>query len=228
MKEDAVRIIEPDTANRRPAPRTWVVVLLVIGVGVAFTLSRLASSDDDLATSPSTSSAIALIADEPLAAWGVTIETLLDVRAPVDSVGSGSFVASGEAVDIGELCTEGFFTTLGTQSGITESGFWYEYEMFCSDRSGTFLLRVSSTDHRLFVPQLASEFDPQLASESSDDLDGTWKVASGSRKFVTLGGSGAVRAAFESDRCINSRRLGVDRMTCGIWVRTYSGEVIRP
>jgi hypothetical protein len=220
MKEDAVRIIEPDTSNRRPAPRTWVVVLLVIGVGVAFTLSSLASSDDDLAAPPSTSSAVALTADEPLAAWGVTIETLLDVRAPVDLVGSGSFVASGEAVDIGELCTEGFFTTLGTQSGITESGLWFEYEMFCSDRSGTFLLRVSSTDHRLFDPQLAY---------GSRDFGGTWIMASGTRRFQTLGGSGAVSAAFDSDRCIKKGLPGVvDRITCGIWVRTYTGEVVRP
>jgi hypothetical protein len=215
MKEDAARIVEPDTANRRPASRTWVVVLLVTGVAVAFTLSSLASIDDDLAAPPSTSPAVALSADEPLAAWGVTIETVLK------SVRSGTFVASGEAVDDGELCTDGVFTTLGQTSGETESGFWFEYEMFCSDRSGTFVLRVSSQNQRMInTPDLAFEFTP--------DLDGAWKVATGTRNFVTLGGSGATRAAFENDRCINSRRLGVDRISCGFWVRTYSGEVIRP
>jgi hypothetical protein len=186
---------------------------LVTGVGVAFTLSSLASSDDDLATPPSPSPGVALSADEPVAAWGVTIETL------VDGGGSGTFVASGEAVDDGELCTDGVVTTLGTQSGETENGFWFEYEMFCSDRSGTFMLRVSS-------PVILQPDD--YGDGRGPSLDGAWNVASGTRKFVTLGGSGAMRTVFESDRCINRPRAGVDKIACGFWVRTYSGEVIRP
>jgi len=220
MNEDAVRIVEPDTTNRRPAPRTWVVVLLVTGVAVAFTLSSLASIDDDLATPPSTPSAAALTADEPVAAKGVTIETFQRLNRRNKATGSGTFVASGEAVDDGELCTDGAFSTLGTQSGETESGFWFEYEMFCSDGNGTFVLRVSSQDRRLTDPPLDLE---------SGTRDGAWNVASGTRKFVTLGGSGATRAAFESDRCVSmTQGWGVDRITCGFWVRTHSGEVIRP
>jgi hypothetical protein len=142
-------------------------------------------------------------------------------RHTLEAAGSGTFVASGEAVDDGELCTDGVFTTLGQTSGETESGFWFDYEMFCSDRSGTFVFRASSQDKRPF------DSNPR-AFESTLDLDGAWNVASGTRKFVTLGGSGATRAAFESDRCINNPWLGVDRITCGFWVRTYSGEVIRP
>jgi hypothetical protein len=85
---------------------------------------------------------------------------------------SGTFVASGSAVDSGVVCASGEWTNVDFSFGGNSN--WFEDEMICADGSGSFVVRVSD----LGIPTV------------EEPWTGPWVIVRGSGRYGALQGNG--------------------------------------
>lgn len=92
---------------------------------------------------------------------------------------SGTFVASGPAVESGVVCAAGDWANVDFAFGAGDTN-WFEDEMSCSDGSGSFVVRVSD----LGIPTL------------EEPWTGPWAIIGGSGQYGDLQGSGEYSGDF--------------------------------
>ena len=138
------------------------------------------------------------------ATGGPGLELVAEGLAPGEV---GSFTASGEAVEAGDVCGAG--VTQDTSTKITrETDSFVELLLVkrftCDDDSGTFDVEIDAT-----VPIVDGE------RTEGDSGDGTWRIVSGTGDYADLSGSGDVTAVL------------VDTAQDGRVVDTFTGEASR-
>lgn len=99
--------------------------------------------------------------------------------------GSGTFTASGGAVESGEMCPEGTYEAVA--SDFEGDPWWFEDLWTCTDGSGSFTLRAEGDS-------------PEEGAAELKSVEGTWTiVGAGTGDYADLGGSGAFESSLDSD-----------------------------
>ncbi len=116
-----------------------------------------------------------------------TLEVVVEALALAEDGASGTFTASGAAVDAGLVCSAGDWTNVDFDfAGGNDN--WFEDEMNCTDETGTFVLRVSD----LGPPSL------------DEPWTGPWTVVRGTGEYEGLQGGGDFAADFSADPAVET------------------------
>ncbi len=116
-----------------------------------------------------------------------TLEVVIEALAHAEDGASGTFTASGAAVDTGLVFSAGDWTNVDF-AFVGGNDNWFEDEMICADETGTFVLQVSD-----------------LGPPSFDQpWTGPWTVVRGTGEYEGLQGGGDFAADFSVDPAVET------------------------